>query len=71
MTRGNGKCAAQDCFGATKEAKWLQSSAEDYGFIIRYLKGKETVTGYKYEPWLSRYVGKSIAQNYYKPRDYS
>ncbi|MCO0599162.1 D-alanyl-D-alanine carboxypeptidase family protein [Peribacillus butanolivorans] len=62
VTGGNGKCAAQDCFGGTKEAKWLQAHADDYGFIIRYPKGKESVTGYKYEPWHLRYVGKSIAQ---------
>ncbi|MFE4242700.1 D-alanyl-D-alanine carboxypeptidase family protein [Peribacillus butanolivorans] len=62
VTGGNGKCAAQDCFGGTKEAKWLQAHADDYGFIIRYPKGKDSVTGYKYEPWHLRYVGKSIAQ---------
>ncbi|MGG0843962.1 D-alanyl-D-alanine carboxypeptidase family protein [Peribacillus simplex] len=62
VTGGNGKCAAQDCFGGTKEAKWLQAHADDYGFIIRYPKGKESVTGYKYEPWHLRYVGKSTAQ---------
>ncbi|MFJ5623304.1 D-alanyl-D-alanine carboxypeptidase family protein [Peribacillus loiseleuriae] len=62
VTGGDGKCAAQDCFGATKEAKWLQAHAADYGFIIRYPKGKESVTGYKYEPWHLRYVGISKAQ---------
>ncbi|WP_410864249.1 SH3 domain-containing protein, partial [Peribacillus sp. SIMBA_075] len=62
VTGGNGKCAAEDCFGGTKEAKWLQAHADDYGFIIRYPKGKESVTGYKYEPWHLRYVGKPIAQ---------
>ncbi|MFJ5625279.1 D-alanyl-D-alanine carboxypeptidase family protein [Peribacillus loiseleuriae] len=62
VTGGNGKCAAQDCFGGTKEANWLQAHAADYGFIIRYPKEKESVTGYKYEPWHLRYVGKSIAQ---------
>ncbi|WP_422655646.1 D-alanyl-D-alanine carboxypeptidase family protein [Lysinibacillus sp. RS11] len=62
VTGGNGKCAAQDCFGGTKEAKWLKSHAADYGFIIRYPQGKESITGYQYEPWHLRYVGKSIAQ---------
>ncbi|KWW16598.1 MULTISPECIES: D-alanyl-D-alanine carboxypeptidase family protein [Peribacillus] len=62
VTGGNGKCAAEDCFGGTKEAKWLQAHAADHGFIIRYPKGKESVTGYKYEPWHLRYVGKPIAQ---------
>jgi zinc D-Ala-D-Ala carboxypeptidase len=61
VTGGNGKCAAQDCFGNTSEAKWLQNHAGEYGFIIRYPKGKEVITGYKYEPWHLRYVGKSIS----------
>ncbi|WP_256213217.1 D-alanyl-D-alanine carboxypeptidase family protein [Bacillus sp. OV322] len=62
VTGGNGKCAAQDCFGYTKEAKWLGIHAEYYGFIIRYPKGKEAITGYKYEPWHLRYTGKSAAR---------
>jgi zinc D-Ala-D-Ala carboxypeptidase len=62
VTGGNGKCAAQDCFGNTSEAKWLQNHVSEYGFIIRYPKGKESITGYKYEPWHLRYVGNSIAK---------
>lgn len=33
----------------------------EYGFIIRYPEGKQDITGYKYEPWHIRYVGKDIA----------
>ncbi|MBY6035957.1 M15 family metallopeptidase [Fictibacillus nanhaiensis] len=44
-------------FGETKEGKWLAENAHQYGFIIRYLKGKENITGYEYEPWHLRYVG--------------
>ena len=62
VTGGNGKCAADDCFGGTIEAKWLQAHAADYGFIIRYPKGKDSITGYKYEPWHIRYVGPTIAK---------
>ncbi|MFB6364297.1 D-alanyl-D-alanine carboxypeptidase family protein [Paenibacillus elgii] len=58
----SGKCAAQDCFGATKEAKWLAEHAADYGFIIRYPEGKESITGYQYEPWHLRYVGVDTAK---------
>lgn len=54
-------CAAKDCFQNTKEAKWLQLHVADYGFIIRYPKGKEAITGYQYEPWHLRYVGKVVA----------
>lgn len=61
VTGGDGKCPAEDCFGGTKEAIWLEENAADYGFIIRYPKGKEAITGYKYEPWHLRFVGKSIA----------
>jgi zinc D-Ala-D-Ala carboxypeptidase len=44
-------------FGETKEGKWLAENAHKYGFIIRYLKDKEEITGYQYEPWHLRYVG--------------
>lgn len=58
----DGKCAAEDCFGSTKEAAWLAKHAPEYGFIIRYPKGKESVTGYQYEPWHIRYVGTELAK---------
>ncbi|WP_026694566.1 D-alanyl-D-alanine carboxypeptidase family protein [Peribacillus kribbensis] len=63
VTGGDGKCAAESCFGGTKEAKWLQEHAADYGFIIRYPEGKQSITGYKYEPWHLRYVGTAIARD--------
>lgn len=44
-------------FGETEEGKWLQEHAAEYGFIIRYPKGKEEITQYQYEPWHLRYVG--------------
>lgn len=61
VSGGDGRCPAEDCFGGTKEAIWLEEHAAEYGFIIRYPKGKEAITGYKYEPWHLRFVGKSIA----------
>ena len=48
-------------FGETKEGKWLAENAHKFGFIIRYPQGKEHITGYAYEPWHLRYVGKDIA----------
>lgn len=48
--------------GSTKEAIWLAENAHKFGFIIRYPKGKEDVTGKSYEPWHIRYVGKDIAK---------
>lgn len=50
-----------DAFIGTSEAIWLEENCYDYGFIIRYPKGKQDVTGYKYEPWHIRYVGKDVA----------
>ena len=45
----------------TPEGRWLRENAAAYGFIIRYPAGKEHITGYAYEPWHFRYVGKNLA----------
>ncbi|GIO35327.1 hypothetical protein J41TS12_01880 [Paenibacillus antibioticophila] len=63
VSGSDGKCAAEDCFGDTKEAEWLAKHATEYGFIIRYPEGKEDITGYKYEPWHLRYVGTEISSD--------
>jgi D-alanyl-D-alanine carboxypeptidase len=63
VTGANGACAAEECFEGTPEAIWLQDHVAQYGFIIRYPKGKDAITGYKYEPWHLRYVGKPIAKD--------
>ena len=44
------------------EYKYLENIAYLYGFIIRYPKDKEQITGYEYEPWHLRYVGKNLAK---------
>lgn len=49
-------------FGDTQEGKYLAENAAQFGFIIRYPKGKESYTGYPYEPWHVRYVGVETAQ---------
>ncbi|CAH2215377.1 D-alanyl-D-alanine carboxypeptidase family protein [Tepidibacter aestuarii] len=49
-------------FGETKEGIWLKENAAQFGFIIRYPKGKEGITGYQYEPWHLRYVGDEVAK---------
>lgn len=46
----------------TPENQWLQEHCYEYGFILRYPKGKESVTGYSYESWHFRYVGKEAAK---------
>lgn len=55
-------CEDSDKFIGTKEDIWLQKNSHKFGFIIRYPKGKENITGYKYEPWHLRYVGKNHAK---------
>lgn len=42
--------------------QWMMAHCADYGFILRYLKGKEAITGYQYEPWHFRYVGVEMAK---------
>lgn len=45
----------------TGVAKWLEKYAYKYGFILRYPRGKEEITGIMYEPWHYRYVGEEVA----------
>ncbi len=51
-----------DSFAYTAESEWLKEHCYEYGFIIRYPEGKQSITGYKYEPWHIRYVGVEMAQ---------
>ena len=48
-------------FGKTAAGKWLEENSYRYGFILRYPKDKEYVTGISYEPWHYRYVGVEAA----------
>lgn len=49
-------------YGNTEEGKWLADNAHRFGFILRFPKGKEDITGYQYEPWHLRYVGLAAAK---------
>lgn len=62
----SGRCALQDCFASTPTGAWVKEHAHEYGFIVRYPKDWESVTGYKYEPWHLRYVGVNVASRIYK-----
>lgn len=53
-------------FENSKEFEWMQKNAHKYGFILRYPKGKEYITGYMYEPWHYRYVGVEAATYIYE-----
>ena len=44
-------------FEKTYAFRWLTNNCYKYGFILRYIKGKEDITGYNYEPWHFRYIG--------------
>ncbi len=53
-------------FAATPESKWLEDNCYRFGFIIRYPEDKCDITGYSYEPWHIRYVGKPLAAYLYE-----
>lgn len=49
-------------FEDTKEFEWMINNSYKYGFILRYPYGKENITGYSYESWHYRYVGKEVSE---------
>lgn len=55
-----------EAFGNTEAGQWLHAHAHEYGFILRYPKGKEATTGYMYESWHFRYVGIKLAKEIYE-----
>lgn len=55
-----------DIFKDSKEYLWVKENSHNYGFIIRYQKGKEKITGYGAEEWHIRYVGKKAAKYIYE-----
>jgi D-alanyl-D-alanine carboxypeptidase len=55
-----------DGFDNTDAYMWVEKNCSKYGFIIRYPKDKENITGYSYEPWHLRYVGKKVAEEIMK-----
>ncbi len=58
--------ANTDTFDTFEEFDWLQNHAHEYGFILRYPKDKEYITGYHYESWHYRYVGVEVATYIYE-----
>ena len=55
------KAESSDVFASSKESKWVLDNAYKYGYILRYKKSDEDITGIKYESWHYRYVGNEIA----------
>ena len=56
----------EEKFADTKAGKWVEKNSYKYGFVVRYPKGKQKITGYNYEPWHLRYVGMKTAEYLYK-----
>ena len=52
-------------FKDTAEGKWVNKNCYLYGYILRYPEGKTNETGYIYEPWHIRFVGKELAKKLY------
>ena len=57
-------CRLEECYGDTLAGQWLAKNAPRYGYILRFPDGRQSVTGYHFEPWHYRYVGVQIAQEY-------
>jgi D-alanyl-D-alanine carboxypeptidase len=65
----SGRCALAACFGSISEGRWIASNGWRFGFVLRYPKGAEAVTGYEYEPWHLRYVGRALAARVHRAGD--
>lgn len=55
------QCEVEVCFADLPEGQWVAANARHFGYIVRYEKGKDSLTGYTYEPWHLRYVGRELA----------
>lgn len=60
---------ARESFGETAAGRWVAANAYKYGFIMRYPKGSEKITGYMYEPWHFRYIGVELAGKVYQSNE--
>lgn len=68
ITSASLHCYLEECFADTPDGRWLAGNAHKYGFILRYPKGKEAITGYEFEPWHYRYVGIELATALYESK---
>ena len=65
----NGSSSLNERFAETEEGQWVYQNAYRFGFIVRYLEGYEEITGYSYEPWHVRYVGREHAAAIYASQE--
>lgn len=56
-----GACRLDACFGDTAAGRWIAEHAWQHGFVVRYPRGMDAVTGYAWEPWHLRYVGVEVS----------
>lgn len=66
ITSESAQFLLSEAFGETDEGEWAKHNAHRFGFILRYPKDKEKITGYQYEPWHFRYVGEQAASIMYE-----
>lgn len=59
-------CAIMQCFGETDAGKWIAENSWRFGYIVRYKQDTEAITGYTYEPWHLRFIGKDLAKIYHE-----
>lgn len=59
------ECLSAKTFKDSKAYAWLIANAHKFGFILRYPKDKEKITGYAYESWHYRYLGEDLATKVY------
>ena len=57
-------CRLEECYRDTLAGQWLAKNAPRDGYILRFPDGRQSVTGYRFEPWHYRYVGVQTAQEY-------
>ncbi len=62
----SGRCGIATCFATTPAGKWLAANAWRYGWILRYPKGQQAVTGIQWEPWHFRYVGTALSKHMHR-----
>lgn len=54
-------CRLKECFADEPAGQWIAERGHEFGFLVRYPPGVESVTGFKHEPWHLRYVGVELA----------
>ncbi len=58
-------CGSLDDIAGSSQGAWVRDHAWEYGFIVRYVNGQESVSGYEPEAWHLRYIGPELAQAYH------